>query len=67
MDTRMSLQPRPDFQMFVGAEIVQDHVNDVYRRDVALNLVRELAAFLMAIASHVSPNYLASQHVKRCQ
>jgi hypothetical protein len=50
--------------MLVGGVVVEDHVDDLACREVALEGVEKADELLMAVALHVPPEDLAGQHVE---
>ena len=67
---RMTRQPRPDFGMLVAAVIVEDDMNQLAGRDVALEAVEKAQKLLVPVALHALPDDTAVEHVqggKQCR
>ena len=62
---RVTVEPGTDLLVLVGGVVVEDHVDDLTGRDVALEGVQEADELLMAMVLHVPPEDLAGEHVER--
>ncbi len=58
-------QPSLDLGMLVGPVIVQDGMDDLARRDGALDGVEELDELLVAMLGHAAADHGAVQHIQR--
>ncbi len=63
--TLMAGQPSPDLGRLVRGVVVQDHVDDLTRRDVPLQRIEKADKLLMPVAGHVLAEDLASKRVER--
>ena len=61
----MAAEPSPRLGMLVRAVVVEDHVNDLARRDLGLDSVQEADEFLMPVPLHAASDHPAVEHVKR--
>ena len=59
--SRMSLQPGPHLWVFVGGVVVQDGVDQLAGRDVALDGVEEADELLVTVLLHAAPDHRAIQ------
>ena len=61
---RVPGQPSADLLVLVGGVVVEDHVNHLAGRDVALQGIQKPDEFLMAMALHVAPDHGAVEDVE---
>ena len=64
-EARMPIKPPHDGRMLVRRVIVEDHVDDLSRRNIRLDRVEETNELLMPMALHAAPDNLALDHVER--
>src|SRR5690606_33940118 len=62
---RMTIEPGSDLVLLVGGVIVEDHMDRLVRRDLALDAVEEADELLVAVALHVLRDDRAVQNVER--
>ena len=62
---RVAGEPGVDFVHLVRRVIVEDHMDGLVRRDIALDAVEEANELLMAVSLHVLAHDGAIQHIKR--
>lgn len=61
---RVAVEPGADLVLFVRSVIVEDHMDCLVRRHLALDAVEEADELLMAVALHVLRDSRAVQHVE---
>ena len=61
----MTVEPGADLVLLVRRVIVEDHVDGLVRRHLALDAVEEADELLMAVALHVLPDDRSIQNVER--
>lgn len=61
----MAIEPDTHLVVLVGRVVVEDDVDDLAGRDVALKGIEEADELLMPVALHVLPEHLASQDIER--
>ena len=57
-------EPSPHLRVLVGGVVVEDHVDHLAGRDLALDGVEKADELLMAVALHVAADHRAVQHVE---
>jgi len=62
---RMAIKPGPHLVVLVGSVIVEDDVNELAGRDVALEGVEEADELLVPMALHVAGEHRAGQDIER--
>jgi len=62
---RMARQPGRYFGMFVGGVVVEDDVEELARRDLALDGIEKADEFDVAVALHAAANHGAVKHAER--
>ena len=60
----MTLQPAPDLGGFMRGVVVEDHVDELSGRDLALQRVEEADELLVAVSLHALPDDLAFEHME---
>ena len=63
----MAGEPLPDLAVLVGCVVVQDDMNGLARRDVALERVEEADELLMPVTLHVPSRHRAVEDVERSE
>ena len=62
--TRMTRQPGQHFGMFVGGVVVEDDMDQLASRDLALDGIEKADEFLMAMALHAAADDLALKDIE---
>ena len=63
--SRMSAEPSSNLGMLVDGVVVENGVNELTGRDVALDRVEEADEFLVTMTLHVAPDDRTVEHVER--
>src|SRR5512132_3312110 len=64
---RMTAEPGADLRVLMGGVIVENGVDDLASRDVALETVEEANELLVPVVLHVAADHRAVEHVERSE